>query len=229
MLACLYDVHGNLPALDAVLADARAQGADRFLLGGDYCLFGGWPAETLARLRELAPAVWIRGNADRWLTDPSDVPSDEVRAAIADCRAALGETAIADLHALDVRAEMGGAVAVHASPVSDMRSFLPSSGPQDDELLAGTRAPRLIFGHTHLAFARRHGDVELLNPGSVGIPLDGDRRAAYALIHPGGEAEHRRVGYDHEASAQRLREAFGDSPWVRTHMARLRQARIDAA
>ena len=65
MLALLFDIHGNLPALEAVLDDARATGAQRYLLGGDYAVFGGWPAETLARLRELPDATWIRGNADR--------------------------------------------------------------------------------------------------------------------------------------------------------------------
>ncbi len=61
VVACLYDVHGNLPALEAVLEDARGAGAERFALGGDYALFGPWPAETVARLRELEPALWIRG------------------------------------------------------------------------------------------------------------------------------------------------------------------------
>jgi hypothetical protein len=62
VLALLYDVHGNLPALEAVIADAEAAGADGWILGGDYALFGGWPAETVARLRELDRACWIRGN-----------------------------------------------------------------------------------------------------------------------------------------------------------------------
>ena len=66
MLALLFDIHGNLPALEAVLDDARAAGAKRYLLGGDYAVFGGWPAETVARLRELPDATWIRGNVDRW-------------------------------------------------------------------------------------------------------------------------------------------------------------------
>jgi diadenosine tetraphosphatase ApaH/serine/threonine PP2A family protein phosphatase len=70
VLGLLYDVHGNLPALDAVLADCPAHD---FLLGGDYASFGAWPKETVARLREL-DAEWIRGNVDRWLLDSSDVP-----------------------------------------------------------------------------------------------------------------------------------------------------------
>ena len=70
MLALLYDVHGNLPALEAVLKDCPA---DRYLLGGDYAVAGAWPRETVARLDGL-DAEWIRGNTDRWLVDAHDAP-----------------------------------------------------------------------------------------------------------------------------------------------------------
>jgi predicted phosphodiesterase len=230
VLACLYDVHGNLPALEAVLADARAQGAERHLLGGDYALYGGWPAETLARLREIEGAIWIRGNVDRWLTDPGDVPAPVVHGALEDCRAALGEEAVAWLHALPERATLDdGTMAVHATPISDMRFFAQTVSTDDEELLGGIRPPRLLFGHTHVAFRRVALGVELVNPGSVGLPWDGDHRAAYALVHPDGRLEHRRVAYDHAASVQQLREAYGDAPWVRSTAARLEQARFDAA
>ena len=229
MLACLYDVHGNLPALEAVLADARDQGATGYLLGGDYALYGGWPAETLARLRELDGAVWIRGNVDRWLTEAGDVPVPEVHGALDDCRTALGEEAVAWLYALPERAELeDGTLAVHATPISDMRFFATETAPDDEELLAGLRPPRLLFGHTHVPFRRVALGVELVNPGSVGLPWDGDHRAAYALIHPDGAVEHRRAEYDHAGSVQRLREVFGDAPWARTTAARLEQARFDA-
>ena len=83
-----------------------------------------------------------------------------------------------------------------------------------------------MFGHTHLQFRRRREDgVELLNPGSVGMPLDGDHRAAYALLGGDGEVEHRRVAYDHEASARAVRERFGDSEWAVRSERRLLEAR----
>src|SRR3954463_5346959 len=85
MLALLYDIHGNLPALEAVLADLERRDVDRYLLGGDMAPFGAWPAETVARLRELDGAVWIRGNTERWLLDPP--PSEQPNGAAADgCR-----------------------------------------------------------------------------------------------------------------------------------------------
>jgi diadenosine tetraphosphatase ApaH/serine/threonine PP2A family protein phosphatase len=116
----------------------------------------------------------------------------------------------------------------HASPISDMRSFLPEPGDDDAELLGDTREARLVFGHTHLAFRRRvagsHDEVELLNPGSVGMPLDGDPRAAYALMGPDGRIEHRRVEYDHAASAAALRERFAGE-WTAIVARRIERAR----
>jgi diadenosine tetraphosphatase ApaH/serine/threonine PP2A family protein phosphatase len=223
MIACLYDVHGNLPALEAVLADARTAGVGRFVLGGDYALFGGWPAETVARLGDLADATWIRGNAERWTAAPGDAPDDPVvQDGIAACAAALGAAVVAELAALPERATIGDTLVVHASPLSDVRSFLPEPGHDEDELLAGEAPPRLLFGHTHLPFNRQHGDILLINPGSVGMPFDGDPRAAYALLHDDGRVEPRRVGYDHGASAARLRE--GGETWAAKVADRIEQA-----
>ena len=90
-LGLLYDVHGNLPALEAVLADAGD--VDAWVLGGDYALFGAWPRETVERLREL-DARWIRGNGERWTADASDAP-EPVHGAIERCRELLGDDLVA--------------------------------------------------------------------------------------------------------------------------------------
>jgi predicted phosphodiesterase len=227
-LACLYDVHGNLPALEAVLADAEAAGADAFLLGGDYALFGAWPEETVARLRGLSPATWIRGNGERWSAEPADTPELEVvRGGVAACRAALGEGLVGELAALPFDAALAGATFVHASPISDVRSFLPDRGEDDEELLGDAGGPRLVFGHTHLPFRRRGPrDIELVNPGSVGMPFDGEPRAAYALIGDDGAVEHRRVAYDHAASARAVRARFGGG-WAEVVARRIEAARMD--
>jgi hypothetical protein len=90
MRALLYDIHGNLPALDAVLADARGAGAEQFVLGGDYALFGAWPQEVVKRLEDL-DAQWIRGNTERWLEEPIDAPDNElVHRSLEHCRNELG-------------------------------------------------------------------------------------------------------------------------------------------
>ena len=219
MIACLYDVHGNLPALEAVLADAGD--VDRYILGGDYALFGGWPGETVARLRELEPATWIRGNVDRWTADPPD----ELREPVEAVRAELGDALVAELAALPATAEDGDLLICHGSPLSDVRSFQPEPADDEGELLAGVTASRLLFGHTHLQFRRMSGAIELINPGSVGVPLDGDHRAAYALLHDDGRLEHRRVAYDHMASAAKLRSFGGD--WADVIARRIERARVE--
>jgi predicted phosphodiesterase len=227
-LALLYDVHGNLPALEAVLADAHQAGATRFVLGGDYAMFGPWPRETVERLRELENARWIRGNVDRWTANPGDAPDHPLpQSGIAACREELGEAVVAELGALPEQLVIDGVRYCHASPVSDLRSFLPEPAADEEELLDGVTERRLVFGHTHLPFARQSaGGIELVNPGSVGIPLDGDTRAAYALVQENGELEHRRVEYDAAASAAALRERF-DGEFAQVVARRIELARLE--
>jgi diadenosine tetraphosphatase ApaH/serine/threonine PP2A family protein phosphatase len=225
-LALLYDVHGNLAALEAVLADAAAAGAQRFLLGGDYALFGPWPAETVARLRQLQNAMWIAGNVDRWTANPDQVPDAGVGEAVTACRAQLGAATADELGNLPAQIVIDGTLYCHASPVSDLRSFLPEPDEDEDEILGGATERRIVFGHTHLAFSRVRPDgIELLNPGSVGMPFDGEPSAAYALVGEDGAIERRRVSYDHGASAAAVRERFGDAEWARRSERRLLDAR----
>jgi predicted phosphodiesterase len=226
-LALLYDIHGNAIALKAVLEDARRAGAERFLLGGDYALFGPWPSETVEVLRGVADTTWIRGNVDRWCAFPDQAgPDDLLQRAIADCRAALGADTVAELGALEEQIVLDGTRYCHASPVSDLESFMPDPGELDDELLGGASERRIVFGHTHLQFRRRREDgIDLINPGSVGLPLDGDRRAAYALVREDATVELRRVSYDHERSAAALSERFGDVAWAARSQRRLLTAR----
>jgi diadenosine tetraphosphatase ApaH/serine/threonine PP2A family protein phosphatase len=224
MLALLYDIHGNLPALEAVIADAEDAGAERYFLGGDYTLFGGWPVECVERLTGLQ-ADWIRGNGERWTADPDAAP-EPARGASALCRALLGAELVAELAALpEVHAD-GEVLFCHGSPISDVRSFLPDPAPDEAELLADVTAEQLVFGHTHLPFERTaERGIELLNPGSVGMPFDGDPRAAYALLHENGAVERRRVAYDHESVPDRVREVLGADGEVAAR--RIEQARFD--
>jgi len=206
----LYDIHGNLPALEAVLDDAAREGVERFVLGGDYALFGAWPAETV-ELLETLDAVWIRGNGERWTAAPEAAP-ENVRGAITRCRELLGGDLVRELASLPETHAEDDILFCHGSPESDVRSFLPQPADDEEELLEGVSHGRLVFGHTHLAFARRaRSGTELLNPGSVGMPFDADHRAAWALLREDGTAEHRRVAYDHGASAAAVREALGEA------------------
>src|SRR5919198_1963543 len=208
MLAMLYDIHGNLPALEAAIADAEAVGARRWLLGGDFAAWSPWPKETLERLRSLPAATWIRGNGERWLRDPP-LDRPEVVASLAERPAGVG----ADegwLYSLQTQIEVDGVLYVHGSPLSDVDSFAAEPQPDDERMLAGVRDRTVVFGHSHLQF-RRPGPngTELLNPGSVGMPLDGDTRGAYALRREGGGFEFRRGGFDVERVAAAWRALGG--------------------
>ena len=226
MLALLYDIHGNLPALEAVLADAEAAGADRWLLGGDMAAFGGWPAEVVERLRRLQGAQWLRGNTERELAEPGVLAADELLgAALAAGRDVLGAATVAELFALPERLTLLEGHFCHASPLNDMESFGVEPSGDEDRLLDGVQARRIVFGHTHVQFTRTRDDgIELINPGSIGIPLDGDRRAAYALLGDDGTLDLRRVAYDHEAAAAGVGERFDGAPWTEIFAGRIRRA-----
>jgi diadenosine tetraphosphatase ApaH/serine/threonine PP2A family protein phosphatase len=138
-------------------------------------------------------------------------------------REALGEELVERLVALPETTTRNGVLYCHASPGSDMNSFAPEQQDSDAELLRGVDSSRVVFGHTHIQFARMTaGGVELVNPGSVGLPFDGDHRAAYALVHDDGRVELRRVEYDWHTSAEAARERAGELP-----ARRLEQARFD--
>jgi diadenosine tetraphosphatase ApaH/serine/threonine PP2A family protein phosphatase len=227
VLGCVFDVHGNLPALEAVLEDAHAAGVGRFVLGGDYAAFGGWPAECAALADALDAAVRIRGNWERWVADPPpEVRADaETAAAAATVRAALGPELVAAHGALPAEMSLDASTLVcHASPGSDMDGFAPAPCARDAELLAGVTARRLLVGHTHRQFRRTAAGVEIVNPGSVGLPLDGDRRAAWAVLGDDGSIELRRVEYDVAAAIHGLRALGRDAAWVPVIAARLESA-----
>jgi diadenosine tetraphosphatase ApaH/serine/threonine PP2A family protein phosphatase len=220
VLGLLYDVHGNLVALEAVLADCPAE---RFLLGGDHVGFGAWPRETADRLRQL-DAEWIRGNVDRWLVDAPDAP-EAMLPVIERSRELSGEELSREMAALPESTAHGGTLYCHASPLSDMDSFYPEPHDTDAERLMGVEAERVVFGHTHLQFQRKGpGGIELVNPGSVGIPLDGDRRAAYAIVHDDGTIDLRRVEYDWQTAAREVRDKVGELP-----AKRIEQSRFDVS
>ena len=206
MLAILYDIHGNTDALDAVLADTEAVGADRYLLGGDYGTPSPAPLETLERLRALPNAIWIRGNGERWLREPPDVP--EVQEAYRAFEGQIPEAEVEWLYDLPAQTEVDGVLYVHGSPIADDESFPPQPSDDDERLLGDVRERTIVFGHSHQQF-RRSGprNTDLVNPGSVGMPLDSDVRAAWATWE--GDFEFRRTEYDVERAAAAYRALGG--------------------
>jgi diadenosine tetraphosphatase ApaH/serine/threonine PP2A family protein phosphatase len=220
-VALLYDVHGNLPALEAVLEDAVSAGATSGVFGGDAASFGAWPAETVEALLTCpVPLVWLRGNWDRWLASfpPADLPANPVVPGAAHfALARLDGATVARLGALPTEVVLGSTRCVHAGPGNDMAGIPAETDEGEAERLATVLEERLVTGHTHVQFVRRGraGDreIEIVNPGSVGLPFDGDPRAAYALLRPGG-VELRRVAYDHARAARAVRD-IGEQ-WAET-------------
>ncbi|WP_051471734.1 metallophosphoesterase family protein [Patulibacter minatonensis] len=221
MLALLYDVHGNLAALEAVLQDATEAGATSWLVGGDVSAFGPWPVDALRRLRALDDARWIRGNHERWAVETADVPDVPLaRGGVAAGRDALGPAVVAELYALPRWQRIPGGEAWHASPRSDVDGFGLEPAGDDAALLEGRTPGLLVVGHTHLQMRRDvvrpdGGTTTVVNPGSVGLPFDGDPRAAYGLVGDDGAVHLRRVDYDVERTVAEQAARWGDAGWAR--------------
>lgn len=220
MLALLYDVHGNLAALEAVVEDAEAQGATDWLVGGDVSAFGPWPVDALRRLRELPGARWIRGNHERWAVEADDVPDFALaRGGSAAAREALGPATVAELYALPRWQPIPDGEAWHASPRSDVDGFGPGPGADDAALLEGRTPHLLVVGHTHVQGRRDvvradGGTTVVINPGSVGLPFDGDPRAAYALLRRDGSVDLRRIPYDVERAVAEQEARWDGAAWA---------------
>jgi predicted phosphodiesterase len=218
--AVLFDVHGNLTALDAVLAEARAEGFDRLLFGGDLVLFGPEPAACVDRLRGLGEQlVSIKGNTDRYVIDRQDD--------VAQWANALGEDRLDWLDALPAQLPVPEqeALLVHATPRGDEEMLMPDTpAPEAAAMLAGVGQHTLLCGHVHIQYRRPVAGHEVINPGSVGMPLDGDLRAAWAIVSD-GRVELRRTAYDVEAVADRVERE--DGPFADMVAWRLRTARRD--
>jgi predicted phosphodiesterase len=204
-VAALYDVHGNLPALEAALAEVDAE---TILVGGDAVL-GPMPAETLELLRGR-DAIFIRGNCERQVVGPPAAADDEWDARAQWAHAQLDEEQLSFLRALPhpLSLEVDGLGAVlfcHGSPRSDEEILTAITPPKRlDPMLDGVQERVIVCGHTHVQFDRLVGDRRLVNAGSVGMPYEGQPgTAAWALLGP--EVELCRTGYDAAAAAERIR------------------------
>jgi predicted phosphodiesterase len=216
-IAVLADIHGNLPALEAVLADAARHGADRIVVNGDVVNRGPQGVEALRRLAAV-DASYTMGNHDDLLVKladgDGDVPDDFRHApfwrANRWCAADLVEAALLDdmrAWPLTLRVAEPGRPSVliaHGSP----RHFREGYGPHlsDDvisEIVEMHPADVLVGSHTHLPLRRRWGRYDVLNTGAVGVPFNGDGRAQYlwlTLVDGAWQPTFRRVGYDREAA-----------------------------
>lgn len=215
-IAILADIHGNLTALDAVLADLRQQKPDVVFHGGDLPYGGSHPAEVIDC---IVHEGWkgVLGNTDEMLWDASARPALEAAApklkplfnALFDVcgpatRKMIGESRMAWLRALPAELRYENLALMHASPGNLWRAPMDTA---DDSELEKTykqlNAAIVVYCHIHRPFIRRIGSMTVCNTGSVGSPYDGDTRASYLLIDNGKPAT-RRVTYDVEKEVGRL-------------------------
>jgi predicted phosphodiesterase len=209
-VAAVNDVHGNLPALEAVLDELERERPDAVVFGGDI-IAGPMPRETLERVRSLGNAHLIRGNADRIALEfrrgereqgegLGDWVGEQLTDEEAEFLESLPLTITLDLDGL------GPTCFCHATPRDDEEIFTERDPDRIvAEMLAGTAETTIVCGHTHIQVDRRVDRWRVVNAGSVGMPYEHDPGARWALLGP--DVELRRTEYDREDAARRLRES----------------------
>ena len=205
--AIVSDIHGNLTAFEAVLADLRQTSPDLILHGGDLADAGSSPVEILDRIRDLG---WpgVVGNTDEMLAAPDTFEEfarqrpqlasvwAATRAMAAAARKALGEGRLAWLRQLPLVQSHGPMALVHASPESRWRAPAPEAADAELETVYRPLEKAVaVYGHIHRAFVRTTSNMIVANSGSVSLSYDGDPRAAYLLLD-GSTPTIRRVAYD---------------------------------
>jgi putative phosphoesterase len=188
-VAALYDIHGDLAALEAVLAEVPDDAT--IVVGGDICAGGGQPSETLSRLRGLGDRVaWLRGNADRELHPGEEglAPAEVVEGA----RSRLSEEEIEFLYGLPPTQRIGDVLYCHASPRNDVDIFTERTPEERIAFLFdGLDVATVVCGHTHTQYERTVGGVRVINAGSVGMAYE-EEPGAYWLL----DLVHRRTPYE---------------------------------
>ncbi len=209
-VALISDIHGNLTALDAVLADLESKTLDQVVCLGDVVAFGPQPCETIERLRELDYPT-VMGNTDATLLNPipdEEPENDHMRRILDLFRWCAGLLSATDLDYLRqfrpiLEFSLGHGnklLCFHGSPRSFNDVIVAATAEEDlDEMLADHSATVMAGGHTHKQLLRQHGETIVINPGGVGI--DSSFQAEYALIestNKGLNIELRRVSLDDE-------------------------------
>ena len=216
-VAVVSDIHGNLTAFEAVLADIRQVSPDLVLHGGDLADGGSSPTEIVDRLRDLG---WqgVMGNTDEMLVEPNSLENfasqssaplalwAAVRQIALATRDSLGEERLAWLRELPRVKTQDGFALVHATPESCWRAPAPEAPNAELETIYGSLGqPVVVFGHTHRPSIRSIAEHPrlLINTGSVGLSYDGDPRASYLILDEGAPSI-RRVEYNLESELKAL-------------------------
>jgi predicted phosphodiesterase len=204
----LYDIHGNIDALEAVLADPRAADPDVVVVGGD-AVPGPFARATLARLEALSvPVRWIRGNGEREVAEgvggPAPAEEDLAARTAAMTAAEIGDERAHALGELPLTLELDGALFCHAIPRRDDEMLTRLSPPERwSDALGEVDAALVVAGHTHQQDDRVVGGVRFVNAGSVGLPYEGDGAARWLSVAD-GVPELRHTAYYAAAAGARM-------------------------
>jgi predicted phosphodiesterase len=208
-VAALYDIHGMVEPLRAVLQELEGEEIDAMVIGGD-AISGPQPAETHALLQSIrTPMYWIRGNGERALgPDGADAVIGEAEEPLKFTASHFSEDERATLAVLPERVTLdvdglGETLFCHASPRNDLD--IVTEGTPDERfhvLLEGVTQRTVVAGHTHMQLDRPVEGVRWINPGSVGMPYEGEVAAFWAVLGP--EVEMRRTPFDVERSIEAL-------------------------
>jgi len=197
-VAALHDVHGNLPALEAVLAEVEREGPELIVFGGDVAA-GPFPRETIERVRGIENARFVQGNADRAMVEIFDGETEALDGLIDDWAVAQLDRSHRDfLASFEPTVRAAGALFCHATPHDDEPIFTRVSPDERVRALLGDIDARLVVcGHTHMQFDRVVGGIRVVNAGSVGLSY-GTTEACWTVVE-NGEVEPRRTPYDRDA------------------------------
>jgi putative phosphoesterase len=215
-IAILSDIHGNLTALEAVVADLKQTSPDLVIHGGDLAASGHRPAEVIDCVRDLGWAG-VRGNTDEmlWAPEPGEAllnTAPKIRSLVEvllssfapATRHLIGAGRLAWLRELPTECREAGIVVLHASPTTLWAAPMPGAGEQALVATYGELgASTIVYGHIHRPFVRKLARMVVANTGSVGLPYDGDPRASYLLID-GDQVRVRRVEYDTDSEIRSL-------------------------
>jgi putative phosphoesterase len=214
-IAVVSDIHGNLTAFEAVLADMRETAPDLIFHGGDLVHGGSSSVEIVDRVRDLG---WpgVLGNTDELMFRPeslaefgSQVPQlkslwDSIEEMASVEREWLGEERLAWLRGLPFQQAHGPMALVHASPETCWRAPMPEATDAElEKAYSKLGLPVAVYGHVHRSFVRPVSSMTVVNTGSVSLSHDGDRRASYLLLDD-GKPEIRRVEYDVDREVKAL-------------------------
>jgi len=198
-VAALYDIHGNLPALEAVLVEVERERVDAIVVGGDIASGPPQPREVVELVRSLPNAHCIRGNADR-LRDRDHAGEEGLEWLLSQ----LDEERIDWLEGLPFSVVLDDTLYVHSNPKDD--TTVVTELTTDEKLaglLEGVEQPRVVAGHTHMQLERRVGETLFVNAGSVGWPYEGTPGSYWAILDDGVELRH--TDYDRERTAELVR------------------------